>query len=143
MLTDDLPRRAHHQATARDALVSAIGDKPAALVNAVTTALTVCDPDAPVITDSNRNPKPDPGLRGYENVPLPPNRVTFDFDSVAGVRQISSSSWVSHSVRTGIALADSGYGVERPWRGWASQLGRWAWRTRCGGGVVDRNVTSR
>ena len=54
------------------ALVLATGDKPAALVKAVTAALAVRDPDAPVITARNGNPAPDPDLRDNENVPLPP-----------------------------------------------------------------------
>ena len=67
------------KATVRDALVSVIGRNPtAARVNMVAAALAVRDPDAPVATDSKGNSKPDPGLRDYENVPLPPKRVTFE-----------------------------------------------------------------
>ena len=64
----------------RDVLVSVIGEKPAPLVNAVTNALAVRDPEAPVITDSKGNPKPDPTLRDYENVPLPTKRVNHETD---------------------------------------------------------------
>ena len=66
------------KAMVRDALVSVIGDKPTALVNAVTNGLAVRDPDAPVITDRKGKPKPDPTLRDYENVPLPTKRVTHE-----------------------------------------------------------------
>ena len=65
------------------ALVLATGDKPAALVKAVTTALAVRDADAPVITDRNGNPEPDPDLRDNENVPLPAVPVTFEADPAA------------------------------------------------------------
>ena len=64
----------------RDALVSTIGNKPAPLVNAVANALSVRDPDAPAITTKDK-PKPDPTLRDYENVPLPPKRVTHETDT--------------------------------------------------------------
>ena len=43
----------------REALVSVIGEKPAPLVNAITAALAVRDPDAPVITTKGK-PKADP-----------------------------------------------------------------------------------
>ena len=67
----------------QDALVSATGEKPAALVKAVTATLAVRDADAPVITDRNGNPKPDPDLRDNENVPVPPVPVTFEADPTA------------------------------------------------------------
>ena len=65
------------KAAVRDALVSVIGDKPTPLVNAVTAALAIRDPDAPTVTTKGK-PKPDPTLRDYENVPLPAKRVTFE-----------------------------------------------------------------
>ena len=64
----------------RDALVSVVGEKPTPLVNAVAAALAVRDPDAPVMTIKS-NPKPDPTLRDYENVPLPTRRVIFESDT--------------------------------------------------------------
>ena len=69
------------KAMVRDALVSTIGEKPAALVNAVTNALAVRDPNAPTVTDRKANPKPDPQLRDYENVPLPTKRVAHETDT--------------------------------------------------------------
>ena len=68
------------KAFVRDALMSTIGEKPTPLVNAVVNALAVRDPDAPVITAKGK-PKPDPTLRDYENVPLPPKRVTHETDT--------------------------------------------------------------
>ena len=38
------------------------------------------DSDAPVLTTKGK-PKPDPTLRDYENVPLPPKRATFEADT--------------------------------------------------------------
>ena len=64
----------------RDALAATIGEKPTPLVNAVINALSVRDPDAPAITTKDK-PKPDPTLRDYENVPLPPKRVTHETDT--------------------------------------------------------------
>ena len=69
------------KAVVRDALVSVIGEKPTATVNAITNALAVRDPDASVVTDGKGNPKPDPTLRDYENVPLPAKRVTHETDT--------------------------------------------------------------
>ena len=69
------------KASARKALTSAIGKKPtAAQTNLVAAALSVRDPDAPVITAKGK-PKPDPRLRDYENVPLPTKRVTHETDT--------------------------------------------------------------
>ena len=69
------------KAAVRDVLVAVIGEKPAPLVNAVTNALAVRDPEAPVVTDRKGNPKPDPQLRDYENVPLPAKRITHETDT--------------------------------------------------------------
>ena len=57
------------KAVVQDALVSVMGTKPTALVNAVTADLAVRDPDAAVITDRKGNPKPDPTLTGLRERP--------------------------------------------------------------------------
>ncbi|MDE0368566.1 MAG: class I SAM-dependent DNA methyltransferase [bacterium] len=75
------PTEKDAKAAVRDALVSVIGEKPTPVVNAIATALAVRDPQAPVITDRKGNPKPDPTLRDYENVPLPTKRVTHETDT--------------------------------------------------------------
>ena len=85
--------RTHHGATfatetavrqvAQEALLSAGAGKPLALVKAVTDGLAVQDPEAPAVTDRVGDPKSDPGLRDYENVPLPNVRVTFEADPTA------------------------------------------------------------
>ncbi len=76
------------KAFVRDALESVIGEKPTPLVNAITAALAVRDPEAPVATDTKGNPKPDTTLRDYENVPLPPRRVTHETDTTRRLNTI-------------------------------------------------------
>ena len=67
----------------QEALLSAGAGKPPALVKAVTDGIAVQDPEAPVVTGRASNPKPDPGQRDYENVPLPNLRLTFEADPTA------------------------------------------------------------
>ena len=67
----------------QEALLSAGAGKPPALVKAVTDGIAVQDPEAPVVTGRASNPKPDPGQRDYENVPLPNLRLTFEADPAA------------------------------------------------------------
>ena len=88
------------KAVVQDALVAVIGNKPTALVNAITAALAVRDHDAPVISDRKGNPKPDPTLRDYENVPLPIKRVTFEPDTAARLDTIEYRSVIDDYLRT-------------------------------------------
>ena len=88
------------KAVVQDALVSVTGTKPTALVNAVTAALAVRDPDAPTITDRKGNPKPDATLRDYENVPLPTKRVTFEPDTTARLDTLEYQSAIYDYLRT-------------------------------------------
>ena len=88
------------KAAVRDALVSVIGEKPSPLVNAVTAALAVRDPDAPVITDSKGNPKPDATLRDYENVPLPTKRVTHETDTSRRLNTTEYQTAINHYLET-------------------------------------------
>ena len=76
------------KATVQGALVSANVDAPAGLVKAVTDALAVRDPEAPVITDRTGNPKPDPDRRDNENVPLPAVTVAYEPDPTARLETI-------------------------------------------------------
>ena len=90
--------RAHHGTTysteqaarqvAEEALLSAGAGNTQALVNAVTDGLAVRDPEAPVLTDRAGNPKPDPDLRDYENVPLPNLRMAFEADPTARIETV-------------------------------------------------------
>jgi type I restriction enzyme M protein len=52
------------------AAFAAGGLKPPRM-KALWNALSVRDPDAPIVTDTDGNPEPDPELRDQENVPLP------------------------------------------------------------------------
>ena len=88
------------KAVVRDALVAVIGEKPAPLVNAVTNALAVRDPDAPVVTDSRGNPKPDPTLRDYENVPLPTKRVDHETDTTRRLDTIEYQTAIDNYLET-------------------------------------------
>ena len=112
-LTQDLvvdKLRANHGATyhtektakavVQDVLVAVIGEKPAPLVNAVTSALAVRDPEAPVITDRKGNPKPDPTLRDYENVPLPAKRVTHEADTSRRINTIEIQTTINDYLET-------------------------------------------
>lgn len=94
------PTEKDAKAAVRDALVSVIGEKPTPLVNAVTTALAVRDPDAPVITDRKGNPKPDPTLRDYENVPLPTRRVTHETDTIRRLNTIEYQTAINDYLET-------------------------------------------
>ncbi|WP_419848857.1 type I restriction-modification system subunit M [Candidatus Poriferisocius sp.] len=87
------------QQAAQEALQTAAADKPAAIVKAVTEALAIRDPDAPIITDRSGTPKPDPDLRDYENVPLPPMAVPFEPDPAARLQAIEYSSAVDDYIQ--------------------------------------------
>ena len=88
------------KAVVQDALVSMMGTKTTSLINAITTALAIRDPDAPVITNRKGNPRPDPTLRDYENIPLPSKRVTFEPDTIARFDTIEYQSAIDDYLRT-------------------------------------------
>ena len=90
------------KATVLEALASAGADAPAALVKAVTDALAVRDPEAPVITDRAGNPKPDPDLRDYENVPLPEVNVTYEPDPTARLETIEYRTAIDDHLETDV-----------------------------------------
>ena len=82
------------RAAVQKVLVSANGDKPAALVKALIECLAVRDSEAPIVTDRAGSPKPDPNLRDHENVPLPQVRVAFEPDPTARLETIEYSTAV-------------------------------------------------
>ena len=84
----------------QEALASADADTPAALVKAVTDALAVRDPEAPVITDRAGNPKPDPDLRDNENVPLPELSVAYQPDPTARLETIEYRTAIDDYLET-------------------------------------------
>jgi type I restriction enzyme M protein len=63
----------------KDSLVP-LGIRGKPIEKAVLDALAVRDPDAEPVTDARGNIEPDPELRDYENVPLPPTSVSFEAD---------------------------------------------------------------
>ena len=84
----------------QDALLKATADKPAAMVKAVTGALAIRDPNAPIITDRSGTPQPNPDLRDQENVPLPPMAVAFEPDPTARIQTIEYLSAVDDYLET-------------------------------------------
>ena len=66
--------------TNRTEVARRLGALPKAIEKAVWEAISVRDPEAPVITDRQGHPEPDPDLRDNENVPLPGPVDRFDDD---------------------------------------------------------------
>lgn len=66
--------------TDRTDVAKRLGAVPKALDKALWDAISVRDPEAPVVTDRTGNPQPDPELRDNENVPLPGPAERFDED---------------------------------------------------------------
>jgi type I restriction enzyme M protein len=100
--------------TDRSEITRGLGPIPKAVDKAVRDALAVRDPDAPVVTDRNGHPEPDPDLRDNENVPLPgpvegfdedptqrltspPYRAAVDAYMSAEVLPFVSDAWVDHT----------------------------------------------
>ena len=79
---------------ARAALLDA-GTKSTAVLKAITEALSVRDPETPMILDRSDNPKPDPDLRDHENVPLPELRVTYEPDPIARLETLEYTTAVA------------------------------------------------
>jgi type I restriction enzyme M protein len=71
----------------RDSLVPlGIVSKP--VEAALLEVLAVRDPETSPVTDAKGNIEPDPDLRDYENVPLPPTLVTFEADPAGRLASI-------------------------------------------------------
>lgn len=66
--------------TDRPVMASKLGALPKAIEKAVWEAVSVRDPEAPMVTNRKGEPEPDPELRDNENVPLPPIPVTWQVD---------------------------------------------------------------
>ena len=64
----------------RKAMAGKLGTLPKAIEKAVWDAISVTDPDAPVVTNRKGVPEADPDLRDNENVPLPAVPVTWAAD---------------------------------------------------------------
>ena len=57
-----------------------LGDLPNGLDKAIWEAVSVTDPEAPVVTGRKGAPEPDPDLRDNENVPLPEGGASWEAD---------------------------------------------------------------
>jgi type I restriction enzyme M protein len=75
-----LERLAGSSSTDRTATARKLGSLPKATEKAVWEAISVRDPEAPVIADRKGHPEPDPDLRDNENVPLPGPTPGFEPD---------------------------------------------------------------
>ena len=109
-----LERLAGFSSTDRTATARKLGSLPKAIEKAVWEAISVRDPEAPVIADRKGHPEPDPDLRDNENVPLPgptpgfepdpterlataPYRSAVDAYMAAEVLPYVPDAWVDHS----------------------------------------------
>lgn len=84
----------------QEVLLSAGADNTQALVKAVTDGLAVRDPEAPVLTDRAGNPRPDPNLRDYENVPLPSVFVTHEADPTPRLESVEYRTAIEDYLET-------------------------------------------
>ncbi|HEU0086993.1 MAG TPA: class I SAM-dependent DNA methyltransferase [Pseudonocardiaceae bacterium] len=75
-------------------LLVGAGQRGKSLQDAVMSTLAVRDPNAPPVTDDKGNIEPDPELRDYENVPLPPVPVTFEANVTARLSTVEYRSAV-------------------------------------------------
>jgi type I restriction enzyme M protein len=80
--------------TDRGEMSDALGDLPKVLQKQVWDALAVKDPEAPVVTDSDGEPEPDPELRDNENVPLPEIPVSWETDPTERLASLEYGSVV-------------------------------------------------
>ena len=109
-----LERLAGFSSTDRTATARRLGSLPKAIEKALWDAISVRDPEAPVIIDRKGHPEPDPDLRDNENVPLPgptrgfepdpterlataTNRSAVDAYMAAEVLPYVPDAWVNHS----------------------------------------------
>jgi type I restriction enzyme M protein len=100
--------------TDRAEMARRLGPVPKAIEKAVWEAVSIRDPDAPMIADRKGNPEPDPDLRDHENVPLPgpvarydedpaerlasrPYRDTVETYVATEVHPYVSDAWVDHA----------------------------------------------
>ena len=113
-LVELLEHLAGFSSTERTAVARELGPLPKAIEKAVWEAISVREPEAPVITDRKGHPEPDPDLRNNENVPLPgptsgfapdpterlstaPYRSAVDAYMAAEVLPYVPDAWVDHA----------------------------------------------
>jgi type I restriction enzyme M protein len=71
---------------------------PKSIGKQVWNALSVKDPDAPIVTNRKGEPEPDPELRDSENVPLPPIPVSWEADPTERLASLEYGSAVEDYV---------------------------------------------
>ncbi|WP_419946963.1 type I restriction-modification system subunit M [Candidatus Poriferisodalis sp.] len=96
---DEFNSDATVQELVRSAVLPVTGTKAATVSKAVATALAVRDTSAPVQVDPRGDPQPDPQLRDYENVPLPPIQVAFEADPTARIDTIEYRTAINNYLR--------------------------------------------
>jgi type I restriction enzyme M protein len=84
-----LERLAGFSSTDRTATARKLGVLPKAIEKAGWEAVSVRDPEAPIITDGKGHAEPDADLRDNENVPLPGQTDRFDEDPTARLASAS------------------------------------------------------
>jgi type I restriction enzyme M protein len=80
VLVQFLERLIGFSSTDRTAAARKLGALPKQIEKPAWEAISVRDPEAPVITDRKGHPEPDPDLRDSENVPLPGPTTGFEPD---------------------------------------------------------------
>ena len=104
-LLERLQKRAGLTSSSVKELEGELGDEIADLgltkaqTKAVWDALTVRDPDAPVVTSRKGEPEPDPELRDAENVPLPSKKVGYETDPTARLETIEYRTAIADHLR--------------------------------------------
>ena len=69
-----------------NALTAKLGNIPKPIVKQLLSIMAVHDPQAPIVTNKKGKPESDADLRDYENVPLPPTRVSWEADPTERLR---------------------------------------------------------
>jgi type I restriction enzyme M protein len=84
--------------TDRDAMAKKLGSVPKAIAKQLRDALTVKDPEAPLVANRKGEPEPDPDLRENESVSLPPIPVSWEADPSERLASIEYGSMVEDYV---------------------------------------------
>jgi type I restriction enzyme M protein len=80
--------------TAREAMTDKLGSLHKTVAKQAWDAISIKDPNAPIVTDREGEPEPDPDLRDFENVPLPPLPVLWEADPTERLASIEYGSAV-------------------------------------------------
>ncbi len=97
-VTTHLEDLAGFSTTDRDEMAEKLGKLPKGIEKQVWKALAVRDPQAPIVLNDDGEAEPDPELRDYENVPLPPIPVSWEIDPTERLASIEYGSAVEEYV---------------------------------------------